>query len=139
MNIQQLHQHLESHHINPSVQRVAIMQYMFEHYMTHPTVEQIHAALLPSMPTLSKVTVYNTLKLFVEKKAVVSLLVEERNVRYDLNTIAHAHFRCRICYCIHDVPLEKPDIPQIKGNFEFSPDEMQVYFLGNCKKCTEAM
>ena len=137
MNIQQLHHHLESRQIHPSVQRVAIMQYMFEHYMSHPTVEQIYADLLPSMPTLSKATVYNTLKLLVEKKAVVSLFIEERNARFDLNTTFHAHFRCRRCDCINDVPLEKSDIPQFKDNPDFISDEMQIYFLGNCKKCTE--
>ena len=135
MNIQQIHHHLESHQIHPSVQRVAIMQYLFENNMSHPTVEQIYADMLPFMPTLSKATVYNTLRLFVEKKAVVSLFIEERNVRYGLLTTVHAHFRCRCCGCIYDVPLEKSDIPQFKDNFDFSPDEMQIYYWGNCKKC----
>jgi len=135
MNIQQVHHYLKSHQIHPSVQRVAIMQYMLGHYWSHPTVEQIYVALLPSMPTLSKATVYNTLKLFVENKAVVSIFIEDRNVRYDLNTTVHAHFRCRHCDCIHDIPLETSDVPQFKGDPDLFPDEVQIYFWGNCKKC----
>jgi len=138
MSIQQVCNYLESHFINPSVQRVAIMKYMFEQYLSHPTVEQIYAGLLPSMPTLSKATVYNTLRLFVEKKAIIPILIEERNVRYDLNIKAHAHFRCRSCGGIHDVPLEKSDIPKFRGNPECSPGDAQVYFLGACRKCTDA-
>ena len=137
MNIQQVYYHLECHHIHPSVQRVAIMQYMLEHECAHPTVEQIYADLLPSMPTLSKATVYNTLKLFVEKKAIMAHFMDERTVRYDLNKDLHAHFKCRHCDDIHDVPLEKSDVPHFmdSGNLGLSPDEMQIYFLGTCKKC----
>ncbi|MDR0364375.1 MAG: transcriptional repressor, partial [Bacteroidales bacterium] len=38
MNIQQVHDHLRNHDIKPSMQRVAIMQYLMEH-KTHPTIE----------------------------------------------------------------------------------------------------
>ena len=137
MNNQQIYNHLESHNINPSVQRLAIMKYMFEHHKTHPTVEDIYTALLPSIPTLSKATVYNTLKLFVEKKAVISLLIDDRNVRYDINAddVEHAHFRCKNCYCIFDVPIEKSDIPQFKGHSYLFPNEVHISFLGFCINC----
>ena len=39
--------------IKPSVQRIAIMNYLIEH-RTHPTVDEIYTALSPSIPTLSK-------------------------------------------------------------------------------------
>ena len=44
---------LQSHHIKPSVQRMAIMKYLMEH-RTHPTVDEIYTSLAPEMPTLSK-------------------------------------------------------------------------------------
>jgi len=134
MNIQEIHQHLEKYGVNPSVQRVAIMQYMMEH-CTHPTVDQIYNDLLPAMPTLSKATVYNTLKLLVEKKVVKSLFIDERNIRYDACSNLHAHFKCRYCSVIFDVPLEEADIPPFRGNPELSLDETQIYFLGVCKNC----
>ena len=43
---------LQSHSIKPSVQRIAIMQYLMDHH-THPTVDEIYTALAPGMPTLS--------------------------------------------------------------------------------------
>ena len=46
--------------IKPSMQRIAIMEYLMEH-RTHPSADEIYTALSPSMPTLSKTTVYNTL------------------------------------------------------------------------------
>ena len=46
---------LQNHNIKPSVQRIAIMNYLIEH-RTHPTVDEIYTALSPSIPTLSKTT-----------------------------------------------------------------------------------
>jgi len=137
MTIQEIHHHLESYKINPSFQRAAIMQYMLEH-LNHPTVDQIYADLLPSIPTLSKATVYNTLKLFVDKKAVRALFIDEKNVRFDAQTYPHAHFKCKRCGVIHEVPLEESDIPKFKGSDDFTLSDTQVYFFGMCKKCEEA-
>jgi len=137
MSIQEVHHYLESNGINPSVQRVAIMQYILEHF-THPTVDMIYNNLLPSMPTLSKATVYNTLKLFVDKKAVNSLFIDERNVRYDVVTDLHAHYKCKHCGAIYDVPLEETDLPQFRGNASLSPVETQIYFVGICRNCEES-
>ncbi|MDR1154109.1 MAG: transcriptional repressor [Bacteroidales bacterium] len=134
MDIQEVHHHLTQHGIKSSMQRVVIMQYLMEH-KTHPTIDQIFSDLLPSVPTLSKTTVYNTLKLFYDKKAVISLAIDDRNVRYDAETSDHAHFKCRKCGAIFDVPLEKTDIPAFRGHISHNPDEIQIYFLGVCGEC----
>lgn len=62
------YEYLLSYHIKPSVQRIAIMDYLLNH-KTHPCIDEIHTALCKEIPTLSKTTVYNTLKLFVEHGA----------------------------------------------------------------------
>ena len=81
--------YLTEHGVKPSVQRLAVMDYLMEHH-THPTVEEIYSALLPNMPTLSKTTVYNTLKLLTEQGAAIQLTIDERNVCFDADTSAHA-------------------------------------------------
>ena len=63
------YERLLDHNIKPSMQRIAIMQYLMEHPI-HPSADDIYTALSPSMPTLSKTTVYNTLKLFSEQGAL---------------------------------------------------------------------
>lgn len=70
-----LHQYLSGFGVKPSLQRLAIMEYLMTH-RTHPTADEIFNALSPSMPTLSKTTVYNTLKLFAEQGAVLSLDID---------------------------------------------------------------
>ncbi len=136
MSIQEVYHHLKEHDIKPSVQRVAIMQYLSEH-LTHPTIDQIYNDLVPDMPTLSKTTIYNTLRLFYDKKAVIALFIDEKNVRYDGDTSNHAHFKCKKCGAIYDVPLEETDIPTFGGGSDLYPEETQIYFLGTCKKCIQ--
>ena len=134
MNIQIIHNHLKAHGIRPLPNTVAIMRYLLENY-NHPTIERIYNDLLPSMPTLSKTTVYNTLKMFCEKKAVKALYIDEKNVRYEAHTQEHAHFRCKKCGSIHDVTVELNDIPPFRGSKDLNPEETHIYFLGKCVNC----
>ena len=62
-------QRLTEYGFRPSLQRIAIVEYLFTH-STHPVVDTIFNELSSSIPTLSKTTVYNTLKLFEEKNIV---------------------------------------------------------------------
>lgn len=135
MDINEVHNHLLIHDIKPSMQRVLIMQYLLEN-KTHPTIEQIYNDLHPSLPTLSKTTVYNTLKLFYEKNAVLALTIDEKNVRYDGDVSSHAHFKCKKCDGICDIPIEESLIaPLAPTSDDYKIEETQVYFLGICKKC----
>lgn len=66
---------LLGHGIKPSVQRLAVMEYLKTH-CTHPTADEIFSALSPKMPTLSRTTVYNTLRLLASRGAVLSLDID---------------------------------------------------------------
>ena len=121
--------------IKPSLQRIAIMEYLMEHY-THPTADMIFNDLYPSIPTLSKTTVYNTLKLLEEQGAIKAIGIDEKNVRYDADISLHAHFKCKSCGCINDFPMKNVSIIESGNDFEdFILTECQVYYKGYCKQC----
>ena len=103
-----LHQYLSGFGVKPSLQRLAIMEYLMTHW-THPTADEIFNALSPSMPTLSKTTVYNTLKLFAEQGAVLSLDIDPKNTHFDGDITPHAHFYCKSCGAIHDLSMVEGD------------------------------
>lgn len=126
---------LQSHNIKPSVQRIAIMNYLMEH-LTHPTVDEIYTALSPSIPTLSKTTVYNTLKLLSEQGAVQTLTIDERNTCYDADTSPHSHFLCKRCGKIYDLPCNE-NIKQMVGLNKDGHDvqEVHYYYKGICNHC----
>ena len=58
--------YLEKCGIKPSLQRIAIVEYLMENRI-HPTADDIYHALCIQVPTLSKTTVYNTMRLFAER------------------------------------------------------------------------
>jgi len=134
MTIQEVHNHLKAYGLRPLPQKVTIMKYLLESY-SHPTIEQIYNDLLPLNPTLSKTTVYNTLKSFCENKAVNALYIDEKNVRYEAHIHTHTHFRCKKCGAIHDAPLEEADIAKFRGSKELHPEETHIYFYGKCVNC----
>ena len=123
--------------IKPSVQRIAIMEYLMTH-RTHPTADEVYMALCDSMPTLSKTTVYNTLKLFVDQQAALMLTINDKNVHFDGDTSLHSHFFCRKCGRVFDLPFsgkkrEAREL-QIEGH---AVEEIHHYYKGICKGCSE--
>ena len=128
------HQYLRQFSIKPSVQRSAVMNFLLKNRI-HPTIDEIYIALSPNMPTLSKTTVYNTLDLFVEKGAVRSLVIDERNARYDVDVSAHAHFICKNCGKVHDIFNVNPTYFQHPQTDKFNIESVEICYSGTCKKC----
>ena len=118
--------------IRPSVQRIAIMSYLRKN-RTHPSADEIYEALKEQIPTLSKTTVYNTLNLFVENGAVLYVGIDEKNARFDGYVESHAHFRCKRCGCIIDLPLNIEDY--LPKDFNGNIEDTYFYLKGVCEDC----
>lgn len=135
MDNMNVYEYLQSFHIKPSVQRIAIMDYLLKHH-THPNIDDIYTALCKHIPTLSKTTVYNTLKLFVETGAANMLTIDEKSICFDGETTAHAHFQCKACGKIYDVPCTADDEQQQRLTSQgFSISETHRYYKGICPSC----
>ena len=129
--------YLNEKNIKPSIQRIAVMEYLMTN-RSHPTADEIYNALSPEMPTLSKTTVYNTLRLFVEQGAAVTLTIDEKNANFDAETKPHAHFLCKRCCKIYDLPVNvKKLVNSTEIPYNFEVDETSLYVKGICKECKE--
>jgi len=128
------HDYLLSCGVRPSVQRVAIMDYLLKH-PTHPTAEEIHWALSSTMPTLSRMTVYNSLNLFVACGAINAVDIDAGTRRFDGNANMHAHFMCRRCKIIVDVDIKDRDAVMQNIPEGVRADEVQFLYKGFCNKC----
>ena len=126
---------LSSKGINPSLQRIKIYQYLLRNRI-HPRVEDIYSELVKEIPTLSKTTVYSTLSLFASKGIASKLMIEDGEVRYDVNTDPHGHFKCIKCGRIYDIEI-KPDIFNYISTDEHKPMEYHFYVIGICKDCLQ--
>jgi Fe2+ or Zn2+ uptake regulation protein len=133
--IENIGEYLKSHGIKPSYQRIKIFEYLVKN-KNHPTVDMIYKAIIEEIPTLSKTTVYNTLNLFIEKKIVIMIVIEENETRYDADVNLHAHFKCENCGEIKDIEIspEKADILELNG---YQVNEHHIYFKGICDECLE--
>lgn len=126
---------LETHGVHPSVQRISIMKYLLEH-KTHPNVDEIYNALSTEMPTLSRTTVYNTLKLLVSHGAAQALTIDEKNNCFDADTSPHAHFLCHRCGKIYDMRLQEESERNMASRMDgFLVEEIHHYYKGICKDC----
>ncbi|NMA80117.1 MAG: transcriptional repressor [Clostridiales bacterium] len=119
--------------IKPSYHRIRIYRYLVEN-RTHPTVEQIYSDLQKELPTLSKATIYNTLKLFSDKGIAKTMTIEEKEARYDIVEENHGHFKCKECGDIYDFKIDIDDLGTGDLN-GFKIDQKDVYFKGICRGC----
>jgi len=82
---------LRSHDINPTHQRIEIAYALFSR-QEHLSADQVMAIVNSRHSETSKATVYNTLRLFLEKRLIRELIVDPSKVFYDPNTSPHHHF-----------------------------------------------
>ncbi len=126
--------------ISPSYHRLKIYEYLMNN-KTHPSADKIYADILKFIPTLSKTTIYNTLKTFVEKGIVASITIENTEVRYDADVSFHGHFKCQACNGLYDIGIDHMQNERKLGTQKkidgHNVLEKHVYFKGVCKKCLQ--
>lgn len=138
MKEKEAYQRLVDSGVRPSVQRLAIMDYLLKHY-THPTVDEVYKGLYKKIPTLSRTTVYNTLRLFSEHHAALMITIDDHRVCYDGNTTPHVHFFCKECGRVVDFFDEQAPTLTAPRNIDgHMVDEMQLYYKGVCADCIKA-
>ncbi len=133
IQIENTTEYLKEHNVKPSFQRLKIFDYLKEK-RNHPTVDNIYRELVTEIPTLSKTTVYNTLKLFIAKGITQIINIEDNETRYDADTSTHGHFKCLNCNKIYDFSLENSNIniPDLEG---FENKQTHIYIKGKCPHC----
>ena len=126
---------LEEKGISPLYHRLKILEFLMNTH-DHPTVDDIHRNLLEEIPTLSKTTVYNILKIFVESGLVEPFNIMHNEVRYEFNLTPHAHFQCKKCGEIFDLP-DSSECLKDKVIDGHEIHEHQISLRGFCRKCRE--
>jgi len=94
---------LRAHGIAPTHQRIEIAYVLFER-CEHLSADQVLALVNARHAETSKATVYNTLRLFLEKRLVRELIVDPSRVYYDPNTTPHHHFYDVVTGRLTDIP-----------------------------------
>jgi Fur family iron response transcriptional regulator len=90
--VYQINQLLERHGIRPTQQRVRVARILLA-APVHMTADQLLATLKQSPNRISKATVYNTLKLFVECGLARQIHLDPDRCVYDSTMTPHHHFQ----------------------------------------------
>lgn len=131
---------LDKKGIKPSLHRLKIFEYLSEHPLDHPTVDTIYQNIHSEIPTLSKTTIYNTLKTFIDKKLIRAITIEDNEVRFDVFTNPHAHLKCVQCNNLYNVNVDSVLFSKFfKENNTDQHDifEAHIYLRGICNKCLD--
>ncbi len=129
---------LSGHGVKPSAQRLAILRFLMENRI-HPTVDEIYQALLAEHPTLSRTTVYNTLKLFTAAGIIRCIdLGGTGGARWDYSQHDHAHFLCTSCGKITDIELSEGNPVMSLPSADYHILGMEINLKGLCPACHSA-
>lgn len=91
-------------------QRAAVFAYLCS-VDSHPTAEEVYAAVRQSQPHISLATVYKALEVLVKAGLASRLGDADGPARYDHRQDDHYHFRCLRTGRVHD--LDTPYDPQL--------------------------
>mgnify|MGYP000855917222 CR=1 FL=1 len=132
-SFEELKKELNLRNVNLSYQRLKVLKYLTQN-QCHPTVDQIFTDLHKDISTLSKTTVYNTLRVLEEVDLVRVITIEEHETRYDINVENHGHFKCESCGTIYDFSVDI-DFLTPRDLDKFKINDKNVYFKGICPRC----
>lgn len=94
--------------------------------------------------SLDRVTVYRTLKTFLDKGLIHKVLDDEGSLKYalcnDTCTEAghhhdHVHFKCIRCGQTNCLNV---DVPRVKLPTGYHPHEINILIQGTCERCSAA-
>ncbi len=100
--------------INPTSQRIEIGHLLFRRPQ-HLSAEEIFHRINQEYEQVSQATVYNTLRLFVEKGVVRELIFSPDRIYYDSNTTPHHHFIDVDTSIVYDIPIDSLETPRMEG------------------------
>lgn len=124
---------LRQHEIQPTPQRTAVAEFVLR-TDTHPTADEVLAAVRRRCPTLSRATVYNTLNLFAEKGLVKVQPLREGVVVFDAHVAPHHHLVDEETGKVFDVPWEALKVTGQAALEEFEVRELQVVMRGRRRR-----
>lgn len=123
-------------------QRVAIVRELVRRD-DHPSVEQLHKAILADFPTTSLATVYKTIHLLKEQGEVLELGFGELGSRYDgRRPEPHPHLICTRCGAITDPPCQGGELDELVARLArqtgFAVNAHRFDLFGLCPACRGA-
>lgn len=130
-NKREIGEMLRERGVNPTTQRVEIAHYLLSRPQ-HLSADAVLQGLNSEYEQVSQATVYNTLRLFVQKGVIRELVISPDRIYYDSNTASHHHFLDVDSGTIHDLRAEDLNLPKVQ-HLNAEIDEVSVLIKGRLK------
>ena len=104
----------------------------------HYSPEQIYTVVKRRIPSVSLATIYNNLRVFVEKGLLREVTPHSTTLRVDGNLESHHHLVCTRCKSVQDISGDFVDFKrlarQAPGGFDLTHPMIEVF--GLCRRCS---
>ena len=123
---------LTKHHIHITKTRIVVLESFLQ--STEPlTRKDFYTG---SIHELNRISIFRTLKLFLDKKIIYRVHTTDRTSRYLLRksaTSVHSNFICRVCKKV--LPLNTIDLPEVELPEDFTQQNIEIIIEGLCNTC----
>ena len=121
---------LEESTLKITPQRLAILKELEN--QGHAGIDEIYEKIKELFPTISLATIYKNMNSLKEEGIITEICIHQKP-KYELLKDEHAHFICKNCGKVYDVPLSKKIIKEVNEQFPNSQKELYIY--GMCEDC----
>jgi len=128
-----LSRRLREHGLRVTLPRLAVLECLAAS-KSHPTAEEVEAAVNRAVPTASRASVYNVLHSLADAGLVEELVFDDAVTRYDANLQRHHHFVCTRCRRVLDVDWSAA-APLSARPGGHVVESVSVTFRGLCAEC----
>lgn len=107
-------------------------------HLGHATAEQLHAALLPQLPSVSLSTVYRTLESLTDQDLVRHAHLSDTAPSYYLaGGVEHGHLVCSRCGSVENLtgPTLQRFVTDLASRAGFAVDTSHLTVEGHCAGC----
>jgi Fur family ferric uptake transcriptional regulator len=123
-------------------QRAVILEYL-RSVTCHPTAEEVHRAVIATLPRISLGTVYRNLGKLVETGRIQIIENAGGQRRYDGNPASHVHATCTACGRVTDVKVQRGILENLKDITSMAGDGFEVtdcrlQLVGKCPECSSS-
>lgn len=121
-------------------QRKVILQELRK-LMSHPSAEEVYAAVRKRLPRISLGTVYRNLETLSELGEITKLEFGGTIKRFDPNPQEHYHIRCSVCDLVVDAPMAQLEHIEdhLSKETQFRIIGHRLEFYGLCPECVTHM
>ena len=121
---------LENSSLKVTPQRLAILKEL--QTKGHASIEEIYSSIKEIFPTISLATIYKNITALQEENIISEITLFEKS-KFEIKKAPHAHFICKKCGLVKDIPLEELIKDEVDKKYPNSQKELYIY--GVCQEC----